>query len=336
MFLRYDYGIKARGDSLEYKNWYSALKQLTDDVYPFWYDSYLKNKKDELQRDVIDFVDGIGPDIVFFILMRDEFSFETLDYLRSKYVTVNWFCDDQWRFDSFTRFYAPHFSFSATTDKYAINRYREIGCKNVIFVPPASFHCEKNINFQDIDYKYNVSFVGSFNRYREWFIKKLMKKGIKIECFGTGWSNKRVSFEEMAEIFKISKINLNISNSVSFDARFIFSNIRNFYFFMKQGLNSGRFSEQIKGRNFEIPSCGGFQLTYYVPSLEDFFVIGREVALYSSINDLVSKINYFLNDADGIEERKKIMINGYRRALKDGFTFIHRLKDMFKKMGIKL
>lgn len=38
---RYDYGIKSRGDSLEYNGFYPALKQITDEVYPFWYDEYL-------------------------------------------------------------------------------------------------------------------------------------------------------------------------------------------------------------------------------------------------------------------------------------------------------
>ncbi|MDP8234401.1 MAG: hypothetical protein P9M06_06345 [Candidatus Saelkia tenebricola] len=41
VFLHYDYGIKSRGDSLEYKGFYLALKQITDEVYPFWYDEYL-------------------------------------------------------------------------------------------------------------------------------------------------------------------------------------------------------------------------------------------------------------------------------------------------------
>jgi|GEM_PF-5614889 len=41
VLLRYDYGIKSRGDSLEYKGFYNALKQITNEVYPFWFDEYL-------------------------------------------------------------------------------------------------------------------------------------------------------------------------------------------------------------------------------------------------------------------------------------------------------
>lgn len=105
VFMRYDYGIKSRGDSGEYKITYPVLKQITNEVYPFWYDKYL-SKKGELQKRVIQFIDEINPDIIFFILMRDELSFKTLDYLKDKYITINWFCDDQWRFEDFTKYYA--------------------------------------------------------------------------------------------------------------------------------------------------------------------------------------------------------------------------------------
>jgi len=327
VFLRYDYGIKSRGDSLEYNGFYPALKQITDEVYPFWYDEYL-DRKEELQKRVIKFVDDVSPDIVFFILMRDEFSFETFDYLKSKYITINWFCDDQWRFENFTKYYAPHFTYAITTDKFASSKYRKIGYKNVILSQWASFGCSENIDFEAIKYKYDVSFVGGISGYRKWLINRLKRRGVKVECFGAGWENGHVSFEEMAEIFKTTKINLNISNSASYDIRYIFSSVRSMHEFVK----SKKRVEQIKARNFEIPAFGGFQLTNYVPSLEDYFEIGREVAIYTSIEDLMLQINYYL---DNEEERGIIMINGYKRAMKEG-TYLNRLRGIFEKMEVDL
>ena len=325
VFLRYDYGIKSRGDSLEYNGFYPALKQITDDVYPFWYDEYL-NKKEELQKRVIKFIDDVSPDIVFFILMKDEFSFDTFDYLKNKYTTINWFCDDQWRFENFTRYYAPHFTYSVTTDKFALSKYREIGYKNVILSQWASFGCSVNIDFEveAIKYKYDVSFVGGISGYRKWLINRLKRKGAKVECFGAGWENGRISFEEMAEIFKTSKINLNVSNSASYDIRYIFSSAKSLREFVK----AKKRIEQLKARNFEIPAFGGFQLTNYVPSLEDYFDIGREVAVYTSIEDLVLQINYYLNNE---EERREIMIGGYKKAINEG-TYLNRLKEVFEKI----
>ena len=321
VFLRYDYGIKSRGDSLEYQGFYSALKQITSEVYPFWYDEYL-NRKEELQNRVIKFVDSVRPDIVFFILMKDEFSFETFDYLKSKYITLNWFCDDQWRFEDFTKYYAPHFTYAITTDKFALRKYKDIGCKNVILnqLPPLVFY--KDIDFKAVKYKYDVTFVGGISGYREYLIHQLKKKGVKVECFGYGWRNGRVTFNELREIFKSSKINLNISNSVNYDMRYIFSSLRSVMRFLK----SKKRIEQIKGRNFEIPASGGFQLTNYVPSLDDYFNIGNEVAVYISIDDLVLQINYYLNNE---EERKKIMINGYKRVINE-HNYLNRLETIIK------
>ena len=71
VFLRYDYGIKSRSESLEYegKGTYSTLKQITTDVYPFWYDQYLNNRA-QLQKEVVTFIDSIKPDVVFFSLRK--------------------------------------------------------------------------------------------------------------------------------------------------------------------------------------------------------------------------------------------------------------------------
>ena len=323
VFLRYDYGIKSRGDSLEYKGFYPALRQIADEIYPFWYDEYL-DKKDELQKRVIKFIDDVNPDIVFFILMRDEFSFETLDYLRNKCITVNWFCDDQWRFENFTKYYAPHFTYSVTTDKFALSKYRKMGYENVILSQWASFGCSETIDFEAVKYKYDVSFVGGISGYRKWLINRLKRNGVKVECFGAGWESGRVSFEEMAEIFKTSKINLNISNSVSHDIPYIFSSIKNFREFARKKKRV----EQMKARHFEIPAFGGFQLTNYVPSLEDYFEIGKEVEIYTSIEYLLLQINYYLGNE---EERRKIMVGGYKRAINKGTT-LNRLRNIFEKI----
>jgi len=259
--------------------------------------------------------------------MKDEFSFETFDYLKSKYITLNWFCDDQWRFEEFTKYYVPHFTYAITTDKFALNKYRKIGYENVILSQWASFGFNEDIDFEAIKYKYNVSFVGGISGYRKWLINKLEKAGMKIECFGAGWKNGRVTFDEMSGIFKTSKINLNISNSVSYDIRYIFSifsSLRS----IREFLRSKKRVEQIKARNFEMPAFGGFQLTNYVPCLEDYFDIGREVAVYISFDDLMLQINYYL---DNEEERRRIMIDGYKRAINE-HTYVSRLKDIFRKV----
>jgi len=324
ILLRYDYGLKSRGDSGEYKGFYPALKEIADEIYPFWYDEYL-DKRGELQKEVIKFVDNIKPDILFFVLYKGAFDFDTLDYLKSKYITINWFCDDHWRFDGFTKYQAPHFTYSITTDKFALSKYKEIGYKNVILSQWASFGKNENIDFENIKYKYNISFVGGISGYRKWLVDQLEEAGIEVECFGAGWKNGRVSYEKMVEVFKTSKINLNISNSVSFDIRYVLSSERS----QQEFLRAAKRIEQLKARNFEISAFGGFQLTNYTPQLENYFNIGSEVAVYMSIDDLILQIRYYLNNE---KERKKITVAGHKRAVKE-HTLLNRLEDVFVRVG---
>lgn len=332
VFLRYGYGIKSRGDSLEYRGFCPVLKQIAEEVCPFWFDEYL-DKREKLQKKVVEFIDDKNPDVVFFMLMKDEFSFNTLDYLKNRYTTINWFCDDQWRFENFTRYYAPHFSYAITTDKFALSKYKKIGYENAILSQWASFGHLENLENDDISYKYDVSFVGMFSGYRKWIVKELLKRGIKVECFGYGWKNGIVSYKEMTEIFKTSKINLNISNSVSYDIRCVMSSIKSLRELAAALLKGSRkTAEQIKARNFEIPAFGGFQLSNYIPSLEDYFEVGKQIAVYISIEDLGLQIKYYL---DNEKERKTIMIDGYKKAAKE-HLYSHRLKSCFRRMNIKL
>jgi spore maturation protein CgeB len=92
--------------------------------------------------------------------------------------------------------------------------------------------------------------------------------------------------------------------------------------------------EQIKGRHFEINACGGFQLSYYVEGLEQFYQIGSEIAIYSNPQDLLEKVSYYLRHDD---ERQSIGHRGFKRTLKD-HTMDQRLREILEHVapGIKV
>lgn len=324
VMLKYDYGIKSRGDSLEKVAFLPALQDVAQEVVPFWLEEngFLDDKL-KLQYKIIDFIESEKPDIVFFVLMQDEVSIETIEKISQKYITINWFCDDQWRFEDFTRYIAPKLTYSITTDKFSLYKYLGINCENVILSQWASFDYIENIDFNAIDYKYDISFIGSKNSTREWIIKSLENKGYHVECFGDGWKNGRVSYDEIKQIFLNTKINLNLSNSVPRDISYIFSSIKS----IKSYIKSTKRIEQIKARNFEIPCCGGFQLTNYVCGIEDYFSIGNEIAVYSNIDELSLQLEYYLNNE---EVRKKMTINQYKKARE--YTYKENLKRVFSKV----
>ncbi|MCB9025413.1 MAG: glycosyltransferase [Bdellovibrionaceae bacterium] len=318
--LEYDYGDEKRGLNYIRDHGYQyGLTKSGHEIQTFFYDKYL-NKKEELQKKLIEICKKINPNLIFFILFRDHFDTSTLKLLKKKYKTINWFGDDTWRFEKFTKKYAKCFDYCITTDKFSLDKYKKLGVEKIVLSQWAAIEKIKLPIFKK--YEYEVSFVGGINPYRKWFIDCLIKKGIKVECFGYGWKNGTVSGEEMYHIFRSSKINLNLSNSISYDLRYLCSSPVH----ILHNLKSTKVTGQIKARNFEISYAGGFQLTDYIPSLEDYYFIGKEVACYSSLEDAIRQIKYYLSNE---MIREQIRFEGERKS-RSTHGYSHRFKLIFE------
>lgn len=327
VLMQWDYGNKDRGVSCEKLWFYDAFEKLCSRVEVLWYDEYLKDLP-RLQELLLEKAASCNPDLIFFSPFGDQFSFPTLDALKNSCPTVGWFGDDTWRFDSFSSRYATHFSHVATTDAWSLPKYRRLGASPILTEWASAEPLSGRIGPLDEteSFLYDVSFVGGINHFREWFIKRLGKLGVEVACFGAGWPRGRVSFEEMEQIFRVSRINLNISNSVSHDIRYVLSGRRPF----KEYRRSAKRAEQVKARNFEIPLAGGFQLSNYATGLERYLDIGREIALYTTPEDCAGQIGYYL---DNEEERLEITRKSHLRA-KNEHTYFHRLDALLKAIWL--
>lgn len=321
--LEFDYGQPARGlNFIGQLGFKKSFEDLGCSVVSFYYDGYLENKLDQLQSDLIAKADLEKPDVIFFILFRDQFKPETLLYLKSKYKTLNFFGDDSWRFDNFTSKFAPLFSYVMTSDKFSIEKYHALGVHNVIMSQWAAIDDEREI--KPLPYEHEVSFIGGYNRYRDWFIKQLQKNGLKVDCYGNGWANGSLSNDEMVKLFASSKINLNLSNSASYDVRYLFShplNLAHTFYTQKK-------ASQIKARNFEINYYAGFQLADYAASLEDYYDIGKEIACYASVEEAVLLCKYYLAHE---EERELIRDRGMIKA-RENYTYRTQLKRVLEQI----
>lgn len=341
--LKYDYGKIERGESLEKRAFLPAIVLNSAKVEIFWLEENgYPYDIDGLQKKLIQISHKCNPDLIFFILMNNEIKEYTINALSLRFKTLNWFCDDQWRFEDFTKNIAPSFSYSVTVDKYSISKYKNLNCK-VILSQWGTFYYNPYLKLEK-KYLYDITFVGSKNINREWVVYELNKRGIDIKCFGSGWANGKITFEEMGNIFFRSKINLNLSNSISHDYRFYVFLFKSFFtvFLNPFSDNNKRLSflknikslilsrkkiEQIKARNFEIPGCGGFQLTSFALQLEDYFINGKEISIFSEINELEILIKYYLNNDD---VREQIAYNGYLRSEK--YTYNERIRELFKNL----
>ncbi|PYS06787.1 MAG: hypothetical protein DMG12_02645 [Acidobacteria bacterium] len=88
--------------------------------------------------------------------------------------------------------------------------------------------------------------------------------------------------------------------------------------------------EQIKGRNFEVPGCGGFTLTGQAEDLESYYEEGREIVCFGTIPELIEKIRYYLSHES---ERRAIAEAGYQRTLHQ-HTYVHRFTDIFRHLQL--
>jgi spore maturation protein CgeB len=306
------------------------IKNLGHIVLPYdFMGRYIEIGRNAMNLELLEIVKRERPNITLFVPYQNEFIPEIIDEMNNHTITIGYFFDDSWR-KTYSHFWAEHYRFVTTSSINGINLWRNRGCDNFIYSP---FACN-NEDFKKIDTpkKYDVSFVGGYHPYRSWCLQKLRCAGINVNVWGSGWKAGALNQEEMIQVFNQSKINLNLSNNESFDLRFVFNLSRplleslrvakkTFTTLIRQDAKT---FEMVKARHFEITSCGGFQLSYYVEGLEQHYQIGQEIELYQSSDEMIEKIKYFLKNEG---ERECIATKGYKRSLKD-----HNLTQRFRKL----
>ena len=82
--------------------------------------------------------------------------------------------------------------------------------------------------------------------------------------------------------------------------------------------------DQTTTRTFEIPACGGFMLHERTPELLDLYEEGREATAFGSVEELASKIEYYLAHP---EEREAIARSGHVRCVPE-YSYDQRIKQI--------
>jgi spore maturation protein CgeB len=322
--MGYDYGNRARGRSYEYYNFYESMKSMGHTVELFDYMEEMgRLGKIDMNAALVSFTKNWKPDVAVFSLYTDQLDLTSIQTVRQYTKTLCFFHDDTWRRE-FSKFWAPHFDYFTSSDFECQRKYQRIGLDHILHFPFGVN--EKLYRPMDIERKYDVSFVGGWHPYREWIIKKLKRANIQVKVAGHKWPAGILPHEEMVRLFNESRINLNLSNSKSWDARYLASSPMGL---IKQ-LRTQKDVEQIKARHFEINACRSFQLSYYVEGLERCYRIGEELAVYIDPDDLVEKVLYYLADD---KLRENIAEAGYQRTLAE-HTYAKRFQRVFSQMEL--
>lgn len=343
--LKYDYGNPKRGGyGFEYHNFYEPLRKMENgkhEVMYFAFDEIIaKIGINKMNQALIEEVYKQKPDLCFFCLFRDEFKKETIATISKQYKTFNWFFDDSWRFRNFSQHRCKDFHWVSTTDHESIKKYHNIGYRNVI---ETQYACNPySYKPQNLQKKYDVTFIGQSHSNRKKMINLLQKNGINVQCWGKGWPNGRIGQNKMIEIFSESRINLNFSQGSpsklkKFAKIFARKTVNEKIKINSPALWKNYFLDfmekdrmQIKGRIFEIGACNSFLLTEEVDELKKYYEEGKEIAVFRNEMDLVKKIKYYLKHD---KKRRDMAEACYKRTLKE-HTYEKRFEKIFKKMGL--
>lgn len=302
--LKYDYGQPGWGLSYEHYNFYQTFLNMGYSLIYFPYDSIqMKYGIDQptLSKMLLEAVYYYSPDVLFYFNYKDWIDHSVWEEVSKSLPTrtIIWLGDDHWRYSE-TKEVWKLFNLIVTTDKIGYDRREgnydayntflsQWGCNHLLY---------RNLNLEKI---YDVTFVGRCYGDRKEFIESLRDGGINITTFGQGWDgdSKRISQVDMIKIYNQSKIVLNMSFS-----------------------DNGTY--MIKGRDFEVPSCGSLLLTHESEEIHKYFNPGHEIVTYKHIDDAVKLIKDYLKDEETLN---RVSEAGYKRALKD-HTYTKRLEEV--------
>ena len=197
-----------------------------------------------------------------------------------------------------------YFDLSLTTSKSAIIKYLVEGGNPIYKDYAGNEKTYKNLNLKK---EYDVGFVGASYGIRGEYVKYLQDNGINVYAKGSGWDKGFAEDNEMIEIFCKSKIVLGFSTVGKNDDIYI-----------------------LKGRDFEVPFTGSFYITGHHEELKEYFDIGKDIETYSSKEDLLEKVKYYL---DNEEERELIAKTGYEKCI-ENYTAKESYEKVFGYLGL--
>jgi 2-polyprenyl-3-methyl-5-hydroxy-6-metoxy-1,4-benzoquinol methylase len=173
-----------------------------------------------------------------------------------------------------------------------VNLYKSWEVKNADFIPLAFTEDDYNPRMTEEDIikrnrDIDIIFLGEReSSWRQGRLDSLVDAFPKMFTRGRGWPKGYLPESERIKAYQRSKIGINLHNSVG----------------------------PVNLRTYMLPANGVMQICDNKHMLGYLFKLGEEVIGYNSINEATELIRYYLVHE---EERKRIALNGWKRALRD-------------------
>ena len=232
----------------------------------FFYDTV-----NPIEKDFNKVVESFKPDLVFCMLTGDDSiaPYEPWDKLLSetqsgRTKTFNWFCDDTWRFDKFSKIACHSFTVCSTPEKDHLEKYKKQGYNNIIV---GNWHANSAL-FKPIpmkDRKHAISFIGALTPSRATFFNN---SPIPVD-FLSGLTQ-----EELFASHCTTQIGINLSVND----------------------NDPAGKTQMKQRIFEVPAGGGVLLTQYHHGIEEYYEIGKEIMTFENVSEFSEMAMTLMNN----------------------------------------
>lgn len=203
-----------------------------------------------------------------------------------------------------------------TPRKHRMELYRERGARHVEHLPfafdPSMHHPVRILPPEHTRWSSDVAFVGTWSPRREAFLSAIPAH-LRVSVWGASWRRSSLRFQ-MAQNVRIhpplpcdgiphaisgSRIAINLFTAENFDDYSL--------------------------RTFEIPACGGFQLSEDSETARGYFRADYEASYFSTTSELVEKCEYYMSDQ---KQRESIAREGHRRALTGGYTYDSRAAEL--------
>ena len=201
---------------------------------------------------------------------------------------------------------AEKFDYVFFNQKSAVDEYNKTHENKAMWLP----HAAEPQAYPKIEIikKYDVGFVGhhqdtkNYNGFTRTDALDRLFKEFPNFYYGSrhpGFPEKNL-FEDAAKKFSLSKVAFNIS-----------------------------IGDDINMRVFETLSTGSFLLTNWIPTLEYIFDDGKHLVTYSTLDEMVELVKYYLEHDD---EREAIAKAGYEEFI-NNHTYRHRVEKILKTVS---
>jgi hypothetical protein len=199
--------------------------------------------------------------------------------------------------------------------KKIFSRLLKLKYKNIRYLPFAQDHTYYNlIKAKKKNKLYNyILFIGSWDKHREFFFKKL--SSFKIKIYGNGWNNASIELKENKNIFIFNKEALPILAKKEMSKAAVTLNILR---------RQNRTSHNMK--TFEIPGMGGLMLTERTFEQNNFFLENKYCLMYKGLSELKKKILYSYTN----KKVYNIRIRGIKIAKK--YSYKHRVNYLMNEI----